>query len=49
MKLDFRLHLSDDYAQNAATKSEHMKKLIHWIYENNLFIKDCIIYDTTYV
>ena len=25
-----------------------MKKLIHWIYDKNLFIKDGIIYDTTY-
>ena len=24
-----------------------MKKFIHWIYEENLFIKDGIIYDTT--
>ena len=25
-----------------------MKNFIQWIYENNLFIKDGIIYDTTY-
>ena len=25
-----------------------MENFIHWIYENNLFINDGIIYDTTY-
>ena len=25
-----------------------MKKFIHWMYKNNLFIKYCIIYDSIY-
>ena len=37
----------DDSVQNAAAKCEHMKNFIHWMYDNNLFVKDGIIYDTT--
>ena len=47
--MDFHSQFSDDSAQNAATTCEHMKKFIHCVYENNLFIKDGLIYNTTYV
>ena len=45
--MDFHSHFSDDSAQNAATTFEHMKRFIHWMHKNNLFIKDGIIYDTS--
>ena len=45
--MGFQSHFSDDSAQNAATTSNYMKTFIHWMYDNNLFIKDGIIYDTT--
>ena len=48
MKMDFHSHFSDDSANNAAKIFEHTIKFIQWMYENNLFIKDGIIYDTTY-
>ena len=48
VKMDLHLYFSDDSAQNADTRFQHMKKFIHWMYENDLFIKDVIIYDTTY-
>ena len=48
VKMDLHLHFSDDSAQNAATTFQHIKKFIHWMYENNLFINNGIIYDTTY-
>ena len=38
MKTDFHSHFSDDSAQIAATKFEHMKTFIHWMYENNLMV-----------
>ena len=47
VKMYFHSHFSDDSAHNAATTFENMKKFIHWMNENNLFIKDVIIYDTT--
>ena len=45
--MEFHSYFSDDSAQNAATTFEHMKKFIHWIYDNNFSIKYDIIYDTT--
>ena len=45
--MDFHSHFLDGSTQNAATTFEHMNKFIHWMYYNNLFIKDGIIYDTT--
>ena len=45
--MDFHPHFSDDSDQNIATTFKHMKEFIHWMYENKLFIKDSIIYDTT--
>ena len=44
----FSPKFSDDSAQNAATIFEHTKNFIHSMYANNLFIKDGIIYNTTY-
>ena len=46
--MDFHSHFSDDSDNNVATKFEHIKKFIHWMNENNLFIKYSIIYDTKY-
>ena len=43
----FHSYFSDDSAQNAATRFYHMKNFIHWMHDNNLFIKYGIIYDTT--
>ena len=40
----FHSHFSDDSDQNAATTYEHMKNFIHWMYEENLFINNGIIY-----
>ena len=48
MNMDFHSHFSDESAQNKKTSFEHMEKLIHWIYDNNLFIKYGIIYDDAY-
>ena len=45
--MDFHSHFSYDSDQNPAPTFEHMKIFIHWMYENNLFVKDGIIYDTT--
>ena len=45
MKMDFQSHFSDDSAHNAATTFEYTKKFTHWMFDNNLFIKDGIIYD----
>ena len=45
--MDFNSHFLDDSTNNAATSFEIMIKLIHWMYENNLFINDGISYDTT--
>ena len=47
VKMDFHSHFSDDSAHNAATTFEHMNIFIHCMYDNNLFRKDGIIYDTT--
>ena len=47
-KMGFHSQFSDESYHNAATKFENIKKFIHWIYENNLFIKYGIIYYTTY-
>ena len=47
VKMDFHPHFSDDSAHNTATICEHMKTIIHWMYEEHLFIHDGIIYDTT--
>ena len=44
--MNFHSHFSDDSAQNLANTFEHMKCFIYWMYENNLFTKDGIIYDT---
>ena len=44
----FHSHFSIDSDQNAATAFEQMKNFIHWMYEENLLIKDGVIYDTTY-
>ena len=46
--MDFDSHFSYNSAHNAAATFEHMKKFIQWMYQNNLFKKDTIIYDTTY-
>ena len=46
--MDFYSKFSDDSAHIAATTFEHIKNFMNCIYENNLFIKDGIIYDTTY-
>ena len=45
--MDFHSNVSDVSAQSAATTFERIKKFIHWMYENSLFIKDGIIYDNT--
>ena len=45
--MGFQSHFSDESAQNADTTFEHMNKFIHWMYDNNLFIKYGIIYYTT--
>ena len=45
--MDFQSHFSDNSAQNAAITFEQMKKLIKWIYQNNLLIKYVMIYDIT--
>ena len=45
--MDFHSHFSYDSAHNAATTFEHMVKFIQWMYEDNFFINDGIIYDTT--
>ena len=42
MKIDSHSHFPDDSAQNVATTFEHTKECIHWMYENNLCIKDGI-------
>ena len=47
MKIDFHSKFQMTSAKNAATTFENMKKFIHWMNENNLFMKDGIIYDTT--
>ena len=47
MKIDFHPHYSDDSAHNSDTSFDHIKKFLHWMYDNKLFIKDGIIYDTT--
>ena len=46
--MSFHSHVSDDSAQNSATRFEHMKKIVKFMYENNLFIKYGTIYNTTY-
>ena len=48
MNMDFHSKISDNSAQNAATTLENMKDFIHWIYDNNLFMKYDIIHDTIY-
>ena len=48
VNMDFHSGCSDDSAHNAATTFEHIKKFIHCMYDDNLFIKDVIIYDNTY-
>ena len=48
MNMDFQSHFSYDSDHNVATKFANMKGFIHWMYDNNLFIKYVIIYDTTY-
>ena len=48
VKMNFHSHFSDYSAHNSATTFDHMKKFIHWMYEGIFFIKDGIIYDTTY-
>ena len=48
MKMDFNPYFSDESTQNAATTYENIKKFVNWMYENNLFTKDGIIYYTTY-
>ena len=48
MRIGFHSHFSYYSAQNTATIFEYMKKLIHWMFEDNLFINYGIIYDTTY-
>ena len=47
MNMDLHSHFSYDSVNNAATTCGHMKKFIHWTYEENLFIKSSIIYDNT--
>ena len=46
LNMDFHSHFSDGCAHNSATTFYHMKKSVQWMYENNLFIKDGIIYNT---
>ena len=45
--MDFHSHFSDDSAQNSAIKLEDMKFFIYCVCQNNFFIKDGIIYETT--
>ena len=47
-RMEFHSHFLYDSYQNAATLCEHMKHLIHCMYEENLFIKICILYSATY-
>ena len=46
VKTDFHSCFSDDYAQNAGTTFEHMKKFIHCMYNIKFTVRDGIIYDT---
>ena len=46
IKMYLPSHFSDESAQNTTATFQHMQKLIHWTYENSLFIKNDIIYDT---
>ena len=48
VKMDFHSHFSYDSDPNAATMCENTRKLIHWMYANNFFINNGIIYDNTY-
>ena len=48
VKIDFQSQFSYDSAHNDATTFEHTKNFIKWMYCNNLFINDCMLYDTTY-
>ena len=43
--MDFHSHFSDDSTHNAATTFDNINNFIHLMYENNLFIKDGILYD----
>ena len=44
----FQSHFSDDSSDhNPDTTFEHMNNFIHWMYNNILFVKDGIIYNTT--
>ena len=45
--MDFHSHFADDSDHNSATTFEHTKKFIHWMYDNNLFIKYVIMYNNT--
>ena len=42
----FQSNVYDDSIQNSASTFEYMKKFIHCMYKNNLFINDGLIYDT---
>ena len=46
VKMDFHSHFSYDSDHNYATTFEHVEKFIYCMYENNMCIKDGIIYDT---
>ena len=46
--MDFHSRFSNKSDHNADTTCEHIKSFIRWIYEDNLFIKGCIVYDTTH-
>ena len=46
--MDFHSNFSDDSAQNSATIFDNINKFSWWMDDNNLFLKDGIIYDTTY-
>ena len=47
--MDFHSHFPDDSDKNTAATFENMKKIINWMYNDNLFIKYGIICDTKYV
>ena len=46
--MDFHSHFPDESTDNAATTFGNMEYFIHWMYDNNLFIKDIILYNTAY-
>ena len=45
--MDFHSDFSDDSSNNTNTTCEHMKNLIHWMYEEIFLMQNGIIFDTT--